>query len=169
MVKRKKKGKRKTGTFTVIFQNQETLTFAWWRAWQRFPNLHLKAKKGVCPAVWVQGWTRLVVFPPNGSPFPVGRFVLSVTEWKCGLWIFGSFTKVVKLGSKRRVCTFFLCSGLGGLCCHLWGRSTFVNSRQQPCGGGFGLWAVPFCVNWAACQAMCLLNRGANPGSYSVC
>lgn len=30
-----------------------------------------------------------------------------------GYGFFGSFTKVVKLGSKRRVCTFFLCSGPG--------------------------------------------------------
>lgn len=89
-----------------------------------------------------------------------------VEMWVMGF--FGSFTKVVEFGSKRCVCTFCLCSGLGGLCYHLWGRSSVVNS-QQPCGGGFGSWAVPFCVNWAACQAVCLLNRRGNPGSYNVC
>lgn len=55
----------------------------------------------------------------------------SSSPWRSGnvgYEFFGSFTKVVKLGSKRRVCMFFLCSGLGGLCYHLWGRSSFVQS-----------------------------------------
>lgn len=151
MVKKKGGVGRNTGTFTVIFQNQETLTFAWWRAWQRFPDLHLKVKKGVCPTVWVRGYPgdeRMLSY--FHLAVPCSRWGDSSSPWRSGnvgYGFFGSFTKVVKLESKRRVCMFFLCFGLGGLCYHLWGRRSFVQRHQQPCGGGFGSWGVPFCVN----------------------